>query len=247
MSIRKSDIIDADIVDAYELISDGYNIYLTTPLVSTDSVTQTVIITMPPNGEGLTSIDNPAQDNDVVFIVGSSAADGYYSINSIIDDLTFTVDPPIPSSTGGTIYFMYRSGALNVGFNPIGKIDISLSSTNVQDAINDLDQNKLDKIQHEKLRQLIHFLSDGPGDNFSTNPYREILPAGNPFPTSVVWYMDNTKSKKIVEKLIMGGIFPTSIVWNMYDVDGVTIIESLTDVINYSGPFEISRTRTITI
>ena len=143
---------------------------------------------------------------------------------------------------------MYQSGALNVGFNPIGKTDIALTSTNVQAAIDDLDTNKLDAKEHEKLRQLIHFItSGGPGDNFYPNAYREILPAGQPFPTSVCWYSDNTKSLKIVEKLIIGGIFPNQITWNMYDIDGSTIIESLTDNIIYSGPFEVSRTRTINI
>jgi len=38
---------------------------------------------------------------------------------------------------------------------------------------------------HEILRQLIHFIdSGGPADGFASGAYKEILPTGNPFPTS---------------------------------------------------------------
>lgn len=247
MTIRKSDIIDADIVDAYELNSDGYSIYLTTTLVSTDNTTQTIIINLPANGEGLTSIDNPAQASDVVYLVSTGGADGYYIINNIIDDVTFTVNPPIQSSTGGTIYFMYQSGALNVGFNPIGKTDIDITSTNVQDAINDLDKNKLNENEHETLRQLIHFIDQGPGDGFASGAYKETTPFGVMLPTNITWYEDNTKNKKIVEQIIeWSGIVPSTITWNVYNIDGATITHTVIDTISYmNNIFETSRTRTI--
>ena len=38
---------------------------------------------------------------------------------------------------------------------------------------------------------------------------------------------------------------PVTEEWKMYDEDGVTVVETVTDTITYSGPFEISRTRTI--
>lgn len=247
-AIRKSDIVDADIVDAYELSSDGYEVYLTTTAVSTDSGTQTIVINLPSDAEGLTSIDNPAQADDRVYLIGSSGADGYYIIASIIDDITFTVNPPISSSTGGTIYFMYQSGALNVGFDPTNKIDIAPTSTNVQAAINDLDQNKLDKLEHEKLRQLIHFLNDGPGVGFLSGAYKVITPTAAVFPTNVCWYTDNTMTQKIFEKVLTWTIpSPTQIVYNMYDSDGVTVVESATDTITYvNNVFESSRTRVFT-
>jgi len=65
---------------------------------------------------------------------------------------------------------------------------------------------------------------------------------------SIIWYIDNTKAQKIVEKLITRNSVqnPTSIVWHMYDFDGVTIVHTVTDTITYSpGVFEFSRTRTI--
>lgn len=101
--------------------------------------------------------------------------------------------------------------------------------------------------QHETLRQLIHFVDEGPGDGFASGAYKETLPSGNAFPTSITWYLDSTKTKKLVEKLITynASQFPITISWNMYDVDGVTIIHNVTDTISYSSAFETTRTRTI--
>jgi hypothetical protein len=99
---------------------------------------------------------------------------------------------------------------------------------------------------HETLRQLIHFLPDGPGRGFPSGSYREILPPSSPFPTTITWWESAAMLKKIFEKLYTyTGAFPTTIVYNIYQTDGVTIAESATDVITYSGAFETSRTRTI--
>jgi hypothetical protein len=35
--------------------------------------------------------------------------------------------------------------------------------------------------------------------------------------------------------------------WKVYDVDGSTVLATVTDSISYSGVFETSRTRTITV
>ena len=42
--------------------------------------------------------------------------------------------------------------------------------------------------QHQTLRQLIHFIDEGPGDGFATGAYKVILPTANPFPTNITWY-----------------------------------------------------------
>ena len=105
-------------------------------------------------------------------------------------------------------------------------------------------------IEWEGLRT--HFIDEGPGYGFATGAYKETLPSGDMFPTSVVWWESNLKTKKIVEKTITrsgGGatnIRPTPIVWNIYDTDGVTILHSVSDSISYNGVVELSRTRTIT-
>lgn len=101
--------------------------------------------------------------------------------------------------------------------------------------------------QHKTLRDLIHFIDEGPGDGFATGAFKEVLPVGSPFPTSIIWYLDVAKTKKLVEKFITytSVAFPSTIKWNMYDYDGVTLIHTVTDTITYSTAFEASRTRAI--
>lgn len=100
---------------------------------------------------------------------------------------------------------------------------------------------------HKTLRDLIHFIDEGPGDGFASGAFKEILPTGSPFPTSITWYLDIAKTKKLVEKFITynSSHFPINIHWNMYDYDGVTLIHTVIDAITYSTAFEASRTRTI--
>jgi hypothetical protein len=100
--------------------------------------------------------------------------------------------------------------------------------------------------QHTALRQLIHFLEDGPADVALSGAVKETLPSGNPFPTSVVWWTTAAKTIKYVEKLIVRNAqqWPTSVTWKMYDAAG-SVIATIADAISYSGPFETSRTRTI--
>jgi len=99
---------------------------------------------------------------------------------------------------------------------------------------------------HRTLRQLIHFIDDGPAEGFVSAAYKEVLPSAAVFPTSAVWWESVSKLKKIVEKLITWtGVNPTTIVWKVYDTDGTTVLATVTDTISYSGVFETTRTRTI--
>lgn len=97
---------------------------------------------------------------------------------------------------------------------------------------------------HKTLRQLIHFIDDGPAEGFLSGAYKETTPTG-PFPTSIVWWESAAKLKKIVERLVTWtGAFPTQDQWKMYADDGVTVVATVTDTIIYSGAFEANRTRT---
>ena len=97
---------------------------------------------------------------------------------------------------------------------------------------------------HKVLRQLIHFIDDGPAEGFASGAYREVT--GTVFPTAVIWYTDSSKTDKIVEKLITWtGVNATTIVWKIYDTDGSTVLATVTDTVAYSGVFETSRTRAI--
>lgn len=106
---------------------------------------------------------------------------------------------------------------------------------------------------HRTLRQLIHFIDDGPAEGFTSGAYRETTPSGSLFPTSIIWWESSSKVNKIVEKTITrsgGGatnLAPTPIVWKVYDTDGSTVLVTISDAITYSGIIETSRTRTITI
>lgn len=100
--------------------------------------------------------------------------------------------------------------------------------------------------EHRILRQLIHFIDEGPAEGFVSGAYKETLPSAAVFPTSIIWWESSSKLKKIVEKLITwAGAKATTIIWKMYDTDGTTVLATVTDVISYSGIFETTRTRTI--
>src|ERR1700690_3488582 len=136
--VSKTDIVDVDITDAYELRSDGYglnSIYLNSTLVSTTSGTQTVVINLPADGEGIFyGADHPAETGDIVWLSGTSGGlgDGYFTINNVIDDVTFTINQTFGTSTGGNIQFRYPAGAFKVGFDPRNTVHVT--HNNVQQA-----------------------------------------------------------------------------------------------------------------
>ncbi len=109
---------------------------------------------------------------------------------------------------------------------------------------------KWEASNHAAIRQLIHFIDDGPAEGFTSGAHKEII--GQPFPTQIIWWESVSKSKKIVEKIITrsGGsaslVTPSPITWNLYDDDGATVLATVTDVIEYDGVFPSSRTRTLT-
>jgi hypothetical protein len=99
---------------------------------------------------------------------------------------------------------------------------------------------------HKAIRQLIHFISDGPAEGFATGAFKETT--GTVFPTFVAWYVaGSTPPAGLIVSLTVTwtGIVPTTEVWKMYDTDGSTILVTVTDTISYSGIFETSRTRAI--
>ena len=98
--------------------------------------------------------------------------------------------------------------------------------------------------QHKALRDLIHFIDDGPADGFASGAVKDVSYSGA-FPTVIDWWEDATRTQRIVDLAITySGAFPTSEQWRMYDTDGVTVLVTLTDAITYAGAFETSRTRT---
>jgi len=100
--------------------------------------------------------------------------------------------------------------------------------------------------QHKTLRHGIHFVDNGPAEGFASGAYRETV--GAPFPSSVVWYVSNAKTEKIVELTLTRNANKSvaSKEWKIYDTDGTTVLATITDTITRSGIFETSRTRAIT-
>jgi hypothetical protein len=97
---------------------------------------------------------------------------------------------------------------------------------------------------HKTLRQLIHFIDDGPAEGFASGAYKETT--GTVFPTAEIWYESVAKAKKIVSlDTTWAGATITQEQWKVYDTDGSTVLATVTDAISYSGVFETSRTRTI--
>lgn len=105
----------------------------------------------------------------------------------------------------------------------------------------------LTEAQHKALRQLIHFINDGPAEGFASGAVKTTAYSGA-FPTSEIWYESAAKTQPIVKKTnTYIGAFPITEEWKMYDTDGSTVLVTVTDSIIYTGAFETERTRTIVV
>lgn len=105
--------------------------------------------------------------------------------------------------------------------------------------------SSLTEAQHRNIRQLIHYIDDGPAAGALTGAFRETLPFGSPFPTLEIWWTSPDKVEKILQlEVTRSAILPVTESWKLFD--GATVVETVTDVITYSGVFETSRTRTMT-
>lgn len=95
------------------------------------------------------------------------------------------------------------------------------------------------------VQRLLYYIDQGPVDGH-IGAFKEIV--GSPWPSSVTWYTDATKTKKIVEKVIVRNAeqAPTQITWRLYDADGVTVAAQAVDTIVNVASFESTRTRVIT-
>jgi hypothetical protein len=236
-TISRADVSDVDFVDARELLSDGTDAYKSSvSITSVVGSTKTVTVS-----GGLEYTDDPVRAKDRVDISGNDAA-GSYVIASVISDTQFTVSETIVDATGGTAAFRYPPGSESVGVDPTN-LSFS-SSTNLQAVLEDIDISPTES--HSALKQLIHFIDDGPTDGWTSGAYKETLPSGNPFPTQEIWWTSSAKTHKIVslDVTLNSSKRPTSEVWKIYAADGSTVLITLTDSISYTGAFETTRTRT---
>jgi hypothetical protein len=240
MSLSKSDFNDADLVDSLELLSDGYSVYKTIPIVGTTSGTKNIQISPTSSIFGLIfDADAPASPGDRVRLVGTSGADGYYTIGSIVDNDNFIVLENISSSTGGNASFIYPPGAKSVGFDPSG---LSITTAkNVQDAIRDVANNAsgISSSQHEILDTLIH--------NIAEDGYSVITYSGNNIINYTIW-TDSSMVTKIRDYTINYTISPCNqkidqVVTKQYNNLGL-VVQTLTENFVYSGNKIINITST---
>jgi hypothetical protein len=177
-------------------------------------------------------------------IVTSLAAGFVPAFGNVITNQVLTV-------VNGVIRWVTNEGMGNV-IGPSSSIDGNIvlfdgvSGTAIKDSGVNLSA-LVTPAEHETLRQLIHFIDQGPAGGFATGAYAEQLPTGNPFPTSKTWYVDATKAKKIVDQVVTRNANKTIATsqWRVYAVDGSTVLETVTDTISYSGVTESSRSRAI--
>lgn len=240
--IRREDIEDVEIVDAVELASDATaQIFTGATVVSTTAATKRVVF----SGIDLLRAPEELEENDILVLSGTTGADGTYTIDSVVDDVTAEVQESIADSTGGTAEARHPAGASKVGCDPTNISDVT--ADNVQEALEQLSTLS----GHHTLRHLIHFVeTNSPGSGFGAGPYvSEVLPAADPFPTSETWYTDGAKTSKICRwegTYNANKTFATE-KWIVYKSDGTNPAADATDTISYSGVFETGRSRAVTV
>jgi hypothetical protein len=149
MPLRISDVFRNNIITVPELRSDGYgpnSIYLST-VVATTFITQTITVSLPADDVSLLYMgDYQVNPGDIVYLYGTSpanVADGYYTVNSVINDNTISVNEPLANSTDGYIQFRYVAGALSVGYSTARYTPVYITHDNVQEALQDLDKARV--------------------------------------------------------------------------------------------------------
>jgi len=174
-----------------------------------------------------------------------------------VEDLFFVTPEPLglPEEEGQVRLFVNNiyiriAGRLRRLTNP-GYVGDGLIGVDAEGDDIVITSSALASREHKRLRDLIHFIDQGPADGFDTGAFKEILPAGSTFPTSVTWYADSGKTQKIVEKLVersagaATNVKPTPITWIMYAENGVDVVAKVIDSITYSSVFEYQVEREI--
>lgn len=227
MSIRKEDIVDADIVDEKELRATGNTYYVTgVAIVSIVSSTKTVTV----SNFYLEIDDTRVESGDQVTFFGNAAAGPVYTVDAVIDNSTFTVIESIPDAVGGTVSFKYKSGASKVGFNSTG-LTVT-TADNVQDAIKDIANNAtgISSLQHENLNTLVH--------NIARDGYSLVQYSGNDVVNYTIW-TSALMQYKIREYAISYTVTPCNkrvnqVVTVQYDGYG-GVVSTLTETVQYNG------------
>lgn len=116
--ISREDIVDADIVDAAELSSDGTEVFKNGPVVRiTGSFLTASFLTIE---QGFVDFDEPVSGGDLLTISGSGNADGVYFVQAVITESILQVSGSFSGSgtSTGSWFLAYTPGAKAVGYDP---------------------------------------------------------------------------------------------------------------------------------
>jgi len=234
--LSKNDISDLDFVDAPELESDGQSTFLTGfTVVSTTSSTKRVVLL---DVHIINDPDQRVEPTDIIILAGTTGADGVYTVASVIDDVTLSVEEAIADSTGGTASFRWPPGASRVGLDPTGLAQTT--AHNVQDAIKDLDGaitgGGITEAQHELLDTLVHEIDESSYDEVTYG-------SGNLVSTYIVWETAAKMKKIREEQYTYAGSKVSQSVTIQYDGTGAVKM-TVTETYTYSGSRVTSVTRT---
>ena len=131
--IAREDLEDLDIVDAVELASDGTaEIFTGATVTSTTSSSKQVVL----SGVDLYRDPEQLEPDDLITLSGTPEADGDYTVDTIVNSTTFTVNEAISDSTGGTCDAFHPPGASKVGIDPTNISGVT--ATDVQEAMEEL-------------------------------------------------------------------------------------------------------------
>lgn len=85
-----------------------------------------------------------------------------------------------------------------------------------------------------------------PGNTLVNGAFREVLPTGDAFYTSAIWYTSPAKTQKILEELVVRNLtgLPSTITTKYYDIYG-NLALTVTDTVAYSNLVESTRNRTV--
>lgn len=195
MGITKEDLRDVDIVDATELASDGTTAYITSAtVVSTTAATKQIVLS---GVDLIHDVDEHAEAKDRITLSGTTGgADGTYTVATVVDTVTITVEETIVDSTGGTADFKHPPGASKVGFDATGLV--YLTKTNLQELLEEVDSNLgagsgITEPEHDALNDIVHALAE-------TN-YQEVTRTSGKV-TNITHWTNSGKTIKIREVAI---------------------------------------------